>query len=134
MIEFHRQPPLQSGLDIAPLIDIIFLLLLFFILTSMFAEPGLPVELPQSASAEFQSETGDIHIDLLQNGDIGLNGVALTLDDLPAALAEQFHQTSQGVVTVNVDQNAPFALFVSVVDIAKAAGGETLILSAEVPR
>ena len=134
MIEFQRQAPLHSSLNIAPLIDIIFLLLLFFILTSVFAEPGIPVDLSASATAEFQDETGKIQLSLSASGTIGLNGEIIAMRELPAALNALFQQTRQRVVTVNVDRHAPFEQFVSLIDTAKAAGGETLILSTEVPQ
>ncbi len=134
MIEFQRQPALKPHLDIAPLIDIIFLLLLFFILTSVVAEPGIPVDLSASSSAEFQQETADIQISLLKNGDIGLNGAIITLNDLPAGLMALFHRAEQNIVTVHVDKDAPFDQFVAIIDAAKAVGVETLVIAAETPR
>lgn len=133
MIEFQRQTPLDSGLNIAPLIDIIFLLLLFFILTSVFAEPGIPVDLAASTTAEYQDDIGDIRISLLANGDIGLNGKTIGIRELPAALSALFQQTGQHIVTVNADRRAPFEQFVALIDTAKAAGGETLVVVTEVP-
>ncbi len=134
MIEFQRQPPLQNTLNVTPLIDVIFLLLLFFILTSVFADPGISVDLPESASAEFQQAEETVQITLLANGDIGLNNTVISIDALPAALTALFRQTTHHVVTVNADQNAPFSLFVRIIDVVKASGGEKLIISAEVPQ
>lgn len=133
MIEFQRQTPLHNSLNIAPLIDIIFLLLLFFILTSVFAKPGIPVELPASAAAGLQDDNGEIQLSLSATGDIGLNGHTIAMHELPAALTALFQETQRPVVAVNVDRRAPFEQFVTLIDTAKAAGGETLLIVTEVP-
>lgn len=133
MIEFQRKKPLDESLRVAPLLDIIFLLLLFFLLTSVFMEPGIPVELPESATAEFQDEQKEIVIALSRSGEISVNSSSVTYDELPAALSMLFQSSTKRNVIVNVDKATPFDAFIRVVDAVKQAGGENLIISAVTP-
>ena len=133
MIEFERPTSISEALRITPLIDIIFLLLLFFMLTSVFVQPGLPVDLPEAATAEFQEEQTGVVIYISRFGDIALNEQRVAFDDLPTMIAEQLHRSSRPQVTIQADKEVAFGLFVRVLDAAKEAGGEDLIISAEFP-
>ena len=133
MIEFQRPKPLPELLNLTSLIDVIFLLLLFFILTSIFADPGIPVELSESAVAAFQETPGEIRMSLLANGEVGVNGEIIGMNELPSALESLLHATSRRVVTVDADQGASFERFIRIIDVVKSAGGEKLVISAEVP-
>ncbi len=134
MIEFERPTSISEALRITPLIDIIFLLLLFFMLTSVFVQPGLPVDLPEAATAEFQEEQTGVVIYISRFGDIALNEQRVAFDDLPTMIAEQLHRSSRPQVTIQADKEVAFGLFVRVLDAAKEAGGEDLIISAEFPQ
>ncbi|GAK51558.1 biopolymer transport protein ExbD/TolR [Candidatus Moduliflexus flocculans] len=134
MIEFQRPKPLPELLNLTSLIDVIFLLLLFFILTSIFADPGIPVELSESAAAEFQQTPNEIRISLLANGNIGLNGATISMNELPSALESLFAAAPRRVVAVDADQDAPFERFIRIIDLVKSVGGEKLLISTEVAR
>ena len=134
MIEFERPKSISEALRITPLIDIIFLLLLFFMLTSVFVQPGLPVDLPEAATAEFQEEQTGVVIYISRFGDIALNEQRVAFDDLAVMIAEQLQRSSRPQVTIQADKEVAFGLFVRVLDAAKEAGGEDLIISAEFPQ
>lgn len=131
MIEFQRRAPLADTLSVAPLIDIIFLLLLFFLLTSVFMDPGIPVELFESTTAEIQAEQMELVISVSKAGTVFVNNTVVSDDELPAALAVLLKRKTGQSITLRVDQDAPFSLFARVMDAAKQAGGEDLIISAE---
>ena len=133
MIEFERQKPLNNTLSIAPLIDIIFLLLLFFMLTSVFIEPGIPLDLPKSTTAEFQPRQAEIVIYITKLGEIYVDHEFIAFDGLYSALSAMFQGKTEKSVTLKADKDVPFGLFVRVMDVAKEAGGEHLIISAELP-
>jgi biopolymer transport protein ExbD len=130
MIEFQRKKPLDESLRVAPLLDIIFLLLLFFLLTSVFMEPGIPVELPESDTAELQSEQQEVVIALSKSGEITVNSNSVSYDELSTALSTLLQSSTTRNVIVNVDKATPFDAFIRVVDAVKQAGGEDLIISA----
>ena len=133
MIEFQRKKPLDEGLRVAPLLDIIFLLLLFFLLTSVFMEPGIPVELPESTTAELQGEQIEVVVALSRSGEISVNSRSVPYDELSATLSSLFQLSTKCNVVVNVDKATPFDAFIRVVDAVKEAGGEDLIISAVTP-
>lgn len=133
MIEFERPKPLQESLSIAPLIDIIFLLLLFFLLTSVFITPGIPLDLPEAEHAQFQEEQGEQILYISSSGEIYLNDQFVLFDDLLSALTTTFARSAGKNVTIKADKNVAFGIFVRVMDVAKAAGGQDLVISAEFP-
>lgn len=133
MIEFEHPKPLSNSLSITPLIDIIFLLLLFFMLTSVFITPGIPLDLPEAATAEFQEQPAEEVVYISKLGEVYWNDRFTPLDDLSVVLLHALQQRSDKQVTIKADKEVAFGLFVRVMDIVKAAGGEDLVISAEFP-
>lgn len=133
MIEFDRPKPLTNGLKIVSLLDVIFLLLLFFILTSVFLDPGLPLDLPEAVTAAFQEAQPEVIIYITRLGELSVNDQPVPLEHLPAALTKMFSAGAAKQVTLKADKEVAFGLFVQVLDIAKAAGGENLTIAAQFP-
>jgi biopolymer transport protein ExbD len=133
MIEFQRKKPLKEGLMIAALIDIIFLLLLFFLLTSVFITPGIVVELPESKTAKFQEEQLELVISISKMGELFIENTHVSFDELPLTLSILFQRYTKRNVIINIDKATPFDVFIRVVDAVKQAGGENLIISTENP-
>ena len=123
---------MQNSLSIAPLIDIIFLLLLFFLLTSVFIDPGIPLNLPEAATAEFQEEQAEQIIYISKSGEIYVNDRFIPFDDLFDVLSDMLQGGKN--VTIKADKEVAFGVFVRVLDVAKEAGGQDLIISAEFPQ
>ncbi len=134
MIEFERTRSISEALSITPLIDVIFLLLLFFMLTSVFIQPGIPLDLPEAANAEFPEEQTGVIIYLSRFGDIYLNEQFVAFDELGTALSQQIHNASRSQVTIQADKEVAFGFFVKVLDAAQEAGGKDLIISTEFPQ
>ena len=132
MIEFQRKKAFKEELAIAPLLDIIFLLLLFFLLTSVFMDPGIPVDLAESTTAEFQQDKLNILVSLSSSGELFVQDKALSFGELPAALQALFHTSSTHEVTLKVDEETPFQHYVRLMDILKEVGGDDLVISAEI--
>ena len=116
----------ESGeLNISPLIDMVFILLIFFIVTTVFVqEPGVEVEKTFAVSAE-QLEKNSILIAITENGgivyggdDIGITGVRPLITRLIAR--------EQMPVILQVDSNADAHLVVRVIDEAKLADAESV--------
>lgn len=115
-----------TDLNISPLIDMVFILLIFFIVTTVFVEEtGVDVDKPQAASA-VQLEKNSILIAITQNGqviyggrEIGVNGVR--------ALIKRLTQKEMLPVILQVDEQAVAGLVVRVIDEAKLAGAQVSI-------
>ena len=121
----------ESGIDISPLIDCVFILLIFFIVTTVFVEEtGVEVDKPQAASA-VQLEKTSIFIALTEKGeivynerDIGIGGVR--------PLVKQLIQQENLPVIIQADELAPSGLMVRILDEAKLAGAKKVSLAHEV--
>lgn len=120
MSSLEYEENFDIGIDLTPLIDVMFIMLLFFILTASFSQPVLEAVLPK---AEETVETGnDIErvFVVTADGDFVYNGQPVG----PAQLKNFFADLEPGPLLFNIDENAKFAWFVAVVDAAKAAGRE----------
>jgi len=113
----------ESGIDISPLIDCVFILLIFFIVTTVFVEEtGIEVDKPQAA-ASVQLEKTSILLALSKNGEvvygkreIGLRGVQPLVKRLLQG------DKKETPVIVQADSEAESGLLVQVIDEAKLAG------------
>lgn len=97
--------------------DIIFLLLIFFMLTSNFVTPtGLPVSLPSSKSSSIVMQK--ISITITEDLKYYLNDRPITLPELDSQLATLLQGTEEGVVVLNVDKTVPVEHLVRVAGVA----------------
>lgn len=128
-MEFEGRARIQSHLDIAPLIDIVFLLLVFFMLTSTFATPeAIELELPESSSASAM-ELHPIIISLDKTGQIALNGKQIALDQLRAAVQLLLKQDTDSAITLKSDGHSEVQQLLNVMDQIRAAGGHNIALA-----
>ncbi|GGR01023.1 ExbD/TolR family protein [Deinococcus ruber] len=114
--------------DFAPMVDIVLLLLIFFLLTSNLAarQNTLPLDLPR-ASTTVQETPNLPLVSIDKGGKIYLNGKLTTLSKLGAQL-KPLIQTSGGLVGLRGDERGNYGAVVKVMDVIKQAGGERLAL------
>lgn len=128
-MEFEGRARIHSHLDIAPLIDIVFLLLVFFMLTSTFLVPeAIELELPESSSANV-TEITPITVALNQAGELTLNGEAIALEQLKAAIEPLLEQDSDAPVTLKSDAHSEVQQLLGVMDEIRSAGGSNIALA-----
>ena len=82
MKSFRRVKKTSIKLDIAPLLDVMFMLLLFFLLTSSFLKPAISLKLPVAGSKE-KAKNRDIIVSVDKNEKIYLNRNEVGIDELP---------------------------------------------------
>ncbi len=116
-----RKPKLS--IDMAPLIDVVFQLLVFFMLTSTFANPAMKLDLPK-AMADDNIPQEHIVVSIDQEGALFLNDTETSMAALKADLQKQFAQSGKNSVHVRGDQNMPYHYFVEVMDVARQAGAQ----------
>ncbi len=118
----------ELNIDLTPLIDVIFMLLIFFIMTTTFSKPVLEVILPESEQAEVLEEKGEeILISITKEGTLFYEDKEINIDELTAILT----QSKDGLLNIFVDKDAPFQSFVKVVDIAKSKREGRFVISTE---
>ena len=131
-MEFERGKRIRIHLDIAPLIDIVLLLLIFFMLTSNFImQPGIKITLPKAKTAKPQEEE-NIIVFITKDNRIYLNDREIDIDELKEALEEKLKTAERKIVILKADEKINLGLVVKVMDIAKDAKAENLVISTQI--
>ncbi|MBU0693904.1 MAG: biopolymer transporter ExbD [Candidatus Omnitrophica bacterium] len=128
-LEFEGRKKVDTNLNIAPLIDVVFLLLIFFMLSSHFVtQPGIKLTLPIASTAKLHPEE-DIIISITNDDDLYLNEEKVNLDNLQKKLCVKLDKSQKKTVIVKADEKIDLGLAVKIMDIAKQAKAEGLIIS-----
>lgn len=121
----------ESRLDITPLVDCVFLLLIFFMVTTVFSStPGLRVDLPKAAQSDMPPEK-DLNIVVSKDGELELNGIPVTMEELPRALEEARSTYRSKVLIIKADKKTFHEVVVDVMDAAKGVGIDELAIATE---
>ncbi|MBN1533626.1 MAG: biopolymer transporter ExbD [Spirochaetes bacterium] len=120
-MDFARRKPALKGIDITPMVDIVFQLLIFFILSSNYISPALKMELPKAMFRE-KLEKVDIIVTAGPRGELFVNREEVAVDDLKGILQERMTRMGKYDVIFKGDTTIPYGRFVEVLDIAKLAG------------
>ena len=125
MRRFSSRNPLHTlaELNVTPLLDLCFVLLIIFMITTPLMENSIDLVVPSSATAKTQvdpSETQLIQID--RNDVLKLNGQVLNRSDLEAALAALKGRDPQISVVVRPDRDLAIQKFIEVMDVLKRVG------------
>ncbi len=125
-MQFRRRKKFNTLLNITPLIDCVFLLLIFFLLTSSFIEEsGLEIELPESASVS-PVEKQEIIVSISEEGHLAINGNPSSFDKLQKVLVELISRLGKQQAILKADKNVRLGLLIKVMDLIKAAGIKTI--------
>ncbi|MGQ9483623.1 MAG: ExbD/TolR family protein [Desulfosoma sp.] len=131
----HRRKRPRYGVQtpLTSLIDIVFLLLIYFLLTTNFlTEEGIRVQLPQAVST-VQQEDQELIVTLSPEGDVYLGAKALSLEDLLVIVHQRLEADPQTAVVLKADRSLVLDRVVQVMDTIKAAGAARLRLATERP-
>ena len=121
----------ESAIDISPLIDCVFILLIFFIVTTVFVEEtGVEVDKPQ-ASAATQLEKNSILLAVTREGAVVYDGRDIKVSGVQAEVRRLLQKDKNLPVIIQADQNASAGLLVQVVGEAKLADATKVSVSAE---
>lgn len=112
-----------SDINVTSLVDIIFNLLLFFMLTTSFSESaGLEIQLPTASQNELQGNDSDLTITLSETGEIIVDGLAISITEIDAVLNNHKKDHPDGIVLIQADTAVPHGKVVELVDAAKRLG------------
>jgi len=122
----------KARIEMLPLIDIVFLLLVFFIyaMLSMAVHRGLPVALPTSSSAVIDKELV-LSVTVKTDGTIYINKEQIPLDDLTSALISKTKEYKEPGVLLFADRDLSYQKLFSVMDQIRMAGINRISLQAE---
>ncbi|PIP08314.1 MAG: hypothetical protein COX51_04685 [Syntrophobacteraceae bacterium CG23_combo_of_CG06-09_8_20_14_all_50_8] len=121
-MEFERRRHNHAHMNIAPLVDVVFLLLLFFMLTShLIQEPAIRIKLPESKTAESKNETIKT-IMITKGGEIYFIDKRIDLKNLQMAIKEGLTDREKDFLRIKADKDVNVGILVSVIDEVRLSG------------
>ncbi|MDR1468408.1 MAG: biopolymer transporter ExbD [Spirochaetaceae bacterium] len=130
MKSFTRKAAQSVGVDITPLLDVVFQLLLFFILTSALVQPSIELDLPESGE-ESEAIEAELVISADSEGRVFFNDQSIAREEIEDALRSFAEQKSGGEVILRVDSAASYGDFFFILDASRNAGMKNLHLAYE---
>lgn len=116
------------SIDLTPLVDVIFMLIIFFVTAAAFIKPAIEVDLARAESAQNGAASGrQLVITIDKAGEIYLDGTLTTPPDLGPVLDRE----RRCAVNLFVDRKAPFDAFLSVIDLSRRFNRHDLVVTVE---
>lgn len=121
----------DTGVDMTPMLDIVFIMLIFFIVTTSFVkETGIDINRPQASTAVVK-ERGNILIAITASGDVWLDRRKVDIRAVRANVERLRAENPEGMVVIQADKQAQTGRLVQVMDQVKLAGVENISLAAD---
>ncbi len=130
MKSFRRAKNRSISMDIAPLLDIMFMLLLFFLVNSSFLKPAILLKLPVAGSRE-KVKNPDIIVSVNREGRVFLNRNEVEIDQLPSLLKQKLSESEKKKIVFQGDENILYKKFVQIMGVIKSSGAKEISLAHE---
>ncbi|MEI6893908.1 MAG: biopolymer transporter ExbD [Colwellia sp.] len=112
----------KEEIDMTPMLDVVFILLIFFIVTASFVkEAGIDVNRPEAATA-VKKERANILVAISDKGDIWINKRKIDIRSVQANIERLKAENPQGTVVIQADKKSTTETLIKVMDSARAAG------------
>ena len=131
MMRLHtREDGGNAAINLTPLIDMVFILLIFFAVNSTFVRfPGVEVDQPVARTSVVQ-QSATILIAVTENGEVWIDGSQIDVRRLRGVIERMFIESPDASVVVLSDQDSRTGLVVEVIDQARLAGAAQVALAA----
>lgn len=121
----------EPTLGIAPLIDIVFLLLIFFMVTSHFdVASGVRIQLPQVAKMIYDQHDNKVTVVIDKSGQAYLEGKKIDMKALGERLKKLVQEKDLIQVVLQADRDVKHGIVVQAMDVAKTAGVRSIVIAA----
>lgn len=122
-MQFLKESDEEVAISLTSLIDVIFLLLIFFMVTTTIIDPSkrLDIQLPEAKAASIDTKSTPVSIEMGQHGDITLDGEKVSLPTLEARLRAMGSQGKKAAL-VRADRRLDYGRVVAVLGICRASG------------
>lgn len=126
-----RREAEEAAIDLTPMLDVVFIMLIFFIVTTSFVkEAGIDVNRPKAAKSVSQP-SATIFVAIRANGEIWLDKRAVDVERVGATIEKLLAESPTDTVIVQADKEAKHGVVVSVMDQIKLAGIDKISIAAE---
>jgi len=128
----HIEQEDNFEINILPMIDVIFCILAFFIISTLFLtrSQGLPVDLPSAQTSESKQKS-QINITIEADGDMFLDRQPIELAQLKGKLTELVDPQSKSLVIINADEKVEHGVVVKVMDRLRQVPGASMAIATE---
>jgi len=121
----------DAGIDMTPMLDIVFIMLIFFIVTTSFVkEAGVDVSRPSAETAE-QQDRAHIMIAITENDEVWIDRRQVDIRSVRANVERLRAESPEGTVVVQADGSSKTGLLVQVMDQVRLAGVMDIALAAD---
>ncbi len=121
----------EGEINLTPMLDIVFIMLIFFVVTSSFVkESGVDVSRP-SASTAVRKQQGNIMVAITRDDQIWIDRRRVELHAVRAQVERLHAENPEGEVVIQADRNSRSGLMVQVIDQARLAGVENVAIAAD---
>jgi biopolymer transport protein ExbD len=123
----------ESEINLTPMLDVVFIMLIFFIVTAVFVkEPGVEIERPEAFTA-ITPEGGAIFVAVTANDQVWIDRREVDPTGVRLAIERLHSENPESGVVIQADNAAHNALLIEVMDAAKAAGVSNIVIAAGKP-
>ncbi len=120
----------ESEINLTPMLDVVFIMLIFFIVTAVFVkDPGVEVARPESVMA-ISADGGSIYVAITPESEIWLDGNPVDPAEVRFGIERLRNESPEAGVVVQADSAARNEVVIQVLDAAKAAGAENIMIAA----
>jgi len=120
----------EAHLDMTPLVDVVFNLLIFFMLSTTFiTTPGIKINLPEASSKELKAQEKEVRIALTRKGKVYLNRKLVSMDEVRKSLQQKARINPKMLVVIQADEQVTHGKVVQIMDMAKNAGLNKLAIA-----
>ena len=134
-MKFSKEQALEDNsleINLTPLIDVVFLLLIFFMVSTTFVEsPGINVKLPEAAQSSKTTEKKDIIISIKENGNIYFEQEKISFQELNNKIQNVLKDNPLATLFLRADKGTNHGRVVQVMDSARSQGVEKIAIATE---
>ncbi len=124
-----EKTPKKLLINITPLVDVLFILIIFFVVTSTFIEqPGVKLELPRATTARPEKVEKAI-LTITRDKALFFQGQKVTLEILPERLQQAMEQSPDHSLIINADEHVEHGFVIQVMDIARQNGVQKVVIA-----
>lgn len=122
----------NAVLEMTSMVDIVFILLLFFLLTATYVKnPNIDINLPEASLNKSAENKKDLDISIKDNGEIRYDNKITTIEALEKILVSEYAKNKESVVVIRADKSSTHGRVVDVMDLAKRIGFEKLAIAVQ---